>query len=157
GRVHLRKHLLGGERIGQQLAPFYPLAYVFEQLEQRFVPLPLDQKIERGQDRQSRLDQRQKLLIENQKRGLPHLAPPPELASAGVEDGPGLDPVNEVSLLHEPVVDLRFRIPILHLLPQMALFVGDFDQELCHALSSASEASEFPASTLIERFRPNVT
>jgi hypothetical protein len=28
---------------------------------------------------------------------------------------------------------------VLHLLPQMALFVGDFDQELCHALSSDSE------------------
>jgi len=28
---------------------------------------------------------------------------------------------------------------MLHLLPQMALFVGDFDQELCHSLSSDSE------------------
>jgi hypothetical protein len=36
-------------------------------------------------------------------------------------------------------VDLRFGIPMLHLLPQMALFVGDFDQELCHSLSSDSE------------------
>src|ERR1017187_1596701 len=32
GRVHLRKHLLGGKRIRQQLASFYPLAYIFEQL-----------------------------------------------------------------------------------------------------------------------------
>src|SRR5208337_1208217 len=32
GRVHFRKHLLGGKRIRQQLAASYPLAYVFEQL-----------------------------------------------------------------------------------------------------------------------------
>jgi hypothetical protein len=32
---------------------------------------------------------------------------------------------------------------MLHLLPQMALFVGDFDQELCHSLSSDSDDSEF--------------
>jgi len=35
-------------------------------------------------------------------------------------------------------VDLGFGIPVLHLLPQMALFVGDFDQELWHSLSSDS-------------------
>jgi hypothetical protein len=29
-------------------------------------------------------------------------------------------------------VDLGFGMAVLHLLPQMALFVGDFDQELCH-------------------------
>jgi hypothetical protein len=71
------------KRVGQQLAAFYALAYVFQLLQQRFVALPLDQEIERGQDRQSRLDQRQKLLVEDQERGLLQLAerrpnwPPP--------------------------------------------------------------------------------
>jgi hypothetical protein len=51
-------------------------------------------------------------------------------------------------------VDLGFRIPVLHLLPQMALFVGDFDQELCHALSSASEYLVFSS---MERLKPSVT
>ena len=73
------KHLLGRESIGQQLAALYPLAHVFEQLQQSFVPLPLDQKIQRRQDRQSRLDQRQKLLVEDQEGGLPQLAVPPDL------------------------------------------------------------------------------
>jgi hypothetical protein len=82
-------------------------------------------------------------LIENQKGRLPQLAPPPELAPASAEQRPGLDPVNQVSLLRKPVVDLRLRIPMLDLLPQMPLFVGDFDQELCHALSSAAELPNF--------------
>jgi hypothetical protein len=43
--------------------------------------------------------------------------------------------------LREPVVDLGFGIPVLHLLPQMALFVGDFDQELWHSISSAAQGS----------------
>jgi hypothetical protein len=51
-------------------------------------------------------------------------------------------------------VDLGFGIPVLHLLPQMALFVGDFDQELCHALSSVSEYLVF---SRMERLRPSVT
>jgi len=43
---------------------------------------------------------------------------------------------------------------VLHLLPQMALFVGDFDQELCHSLSSASE---FLVLSRFDRLRPSVT
>jgi hypothetical protein len=34
-------------------------------------------------------------------------------------------------------VNLGLGIAVLKLLPQMALLVGDFDQELCHALSCA--------------------
>src|SRR5208282_6688370 len=106
------------EGIRQQLAAFYALAYVFEQLQQKFVPLPLDQKIQRRQDRQSRLDQRQKLLVEDQERRPAQLAATlSELAPAGAEDGPGLDPVHQVPLLREPVVDLGFGMPVLHLLP----------------------------------------
>jgi hypothetical protein len=42
-------------------------------------------------------------------------------------------------------VNLGFGIPLLHLLPQMALFVGDFDQELCHSLSfRPKHVSEVP-------------
>src|SRR5208337_79090 len=67
GRVHLRKNLLGGKRIGQQLASLDPFAYVFEQPKQGFVTLPLDQKIERRQNRQSSLNQCQKLLVEDQE------------------------------------------------------------------------------------------
>jgi len=70
GRVHFRKNLLGGEGIGEQLAAFYPLPYVSQQPQQILVPLPLDQKIQRCQDRQSRLNQRQKLLVEDQERRL---------------------------------------------------------------------------------------
>jgi hypothetical protein len=105
-------------------------------LQQKFVALPLDQQIERRQDRQTRLDQGQELLVENQKRGLlaacpgcPNF-PPPALSMVS-----GLNPVDQIALLREAVVDLGFGIAVLHLLPQVALFVGDFDQEFCHYLS----------------------
>src|SRR5208282_6167622 len=77
GRVHFWKDLLGGEGIGEQLAAFYPLPYVSQQPQQILVPLPLDQKIQRCQDWQSRLNQRQKLLVEDQKRRLFQLAAAP--------------------------------------------------------------------------------
>jgi hypothetical protein len=71
------------------------------------------------------------LLIENQECGLAQLA---AAAASGVEEGAGLNPVNEVALLGKTVVNLGLGIAVLELLPQMALLVGDFDQELCHAL-----------------------
>ena len=105
-------------------------------MQQKLVPLPLDQKIQRGQDRQSRFNQRQKLLVEDQKCGLLQLAAaPPELPPTRAKYGPGLHPIHEIALLREPVVDLRFGMSVLHLLSQMALFVGDFDQEFCHWLA----------------------
>jgi hypothetical protein len=36
-------------------------------------------------------------------------------------------------------VNLGFGISVFHLLPQMTLFVGDFDQELWHSISSVAE------------------
>ena len=125
---------LGGEGIGEQLAAFDPLAHIFKQMQQKLIALPLDQQIERRQDRQSRLDQRKKLLVENQERRSVSACRAPALASAGAEDGAWLDPVDEITLLREPVMDLGFGIAVLHLLPQVALLVRDFDQELCHAL-----------------------
>ena len=80
----------------------------------------------------------------------------PRLSPAPAEDGPGLDPVHQVSLLHEPVVDLGFGIAVLHLLPQMALFVGDFDQELCHSLSSDSACLVLSACCLASQAKCNI-
>src|SRR5208282_2543662 len=112
-------------------------AYVFELPQKRLVALPLDQKIQRSQDGKARLDQGQKLLVENQKRRLLQLTLAAELPAARAEQGSRLNPIDKIALLHEPVVNLGFGIAILHLLPQMALFVGDFDQELCHSLSTS--------------------
>jgi hypothetical protein len=33
-------------------------------------------------------------------------------------------------------MNLLLRVPVLHVLPHVALFVGDFDEELCHGFFS---------------------
>ena len=66
------------------------------------------------------------------RKVLLELAPLAELAAAG-EDGPRLDPIDEVSLLRKAVMNLGLGIAMFHLLPHVALLVGYFDQEFCHA------------------------
>ena len=72
--------MLGGESVGEQLSAFHSLAHVLELLQQRLIPLALDQKIERGEDGQTCLDQGEELLVENQEGGLLQLALAPELS-----------------------------------------------------------------------------
>ena len=62
------------ERIGQQLSALDPVADVLQNLPQLRVFLPLDQQFERVQNGQSGPNQRQKLLVKDQKRVLLQLA-----------------------------------------------------------------------------------
>src|ERR1041385_6739997 len=99
---------------------------------QVFIGLTLNQEIERLQNRQSSFDQRQELLVEYQKLALLDPAFIRKAQLAGSQNSPRLDPVDEVSLLHEPVANLGFRVSTLDLLQHVALVVGDFYQVLSH-------------------------
>ena len=58
----------------------------------------------------------------------------PNLLGAASEKSPRLYPIDEISLLHETVVDFGLGIAVLDLLPQVALLVGHFNQEFCHGV-----------------------
>ncbi len=100
-------------------------------LQQVLVALAFDQQVERSQDREARLDQGQKLLVKNQESAVPELATPGH--AAGGQQAPRLHPIDEVPLLGVAVPHLRFRETMLDVLLEVALLVGDFDQEFCHA------------------------
>src|SRR6266849_1483327 len=95
--------------------------------------LPLDQQVQRIQNRQPRLDQSQELLIENDKLALLDL-PPPQLKLPSGKKAPWLDPVDQVTLLYETVANLRLRIAVLDLLQQVSAFVSCLYKKFSHAL-----------------------
>ncbi len=122
-----------GERIRQQFAALHPLPDILQPGLQVRVLLPLDQQIERIQNGQPRLDQGQKLLVEDHKLALPDL-PSAELQLASGKQSPGLYPIDQVTLLHKALANLGFRVTMLHLLRQMAAIISDFYQKLGHVL-----------------------
>src|SRR5580700_5111159 len=95
------------------------------------VPLALDQQVERVQDRESRLDQRQELLVINQKRAVLELAPPAE-GKPTRKQSLGLYPVNQIALCGKTVAYLGHRVALLDLLVRVATLVREFDDEFCH-------------------------
>src|SRR5271165_1955505 len=123
--------MLCREGIRQQFPALHAIPHVFEQLPQRLVALALDEQIERRQNRQPSLYQGQELLVENQERALPELIALSRKTPES-EQAARFYPVHEVALLRETVPYLRLGVAVLHLLPQMALLVRDFDHEFCH-------------------------
>ncbi len=121
-----------GKGIGEQLAAFYPLADVFEHGAQVLVLLALDQQIERIQDGQAGLDQREELLVVDEEGALLELAATAQGKAAGKQPL-GLDPVDEIALRGEAVAHLRDGVPLLHLLVGMTPIVSDFYYEFRHA------------------------
>ena len=133
GGVNPRKHSLRRKGVGQQLAALHPVPHILQPGLQVRVLLPLDQQIQRTQDGQARLDQGQELLVEDHELALPDL-PPAELQLSPGKQAPRLYPIDQVTLLHEALADLGFRVTMLHLLRQVAAIIRDFYQKLGHVL-----------------------
>src|ERR1700690_2476903 len=98
--------------------------------------LPLDQQVERVQDRQAGFNQGKKLLVENDKLALADLASPGKWRLAGSKQAAWLHPVNQVTLLHETVAHLGLGEPALDLLQQVPALVGCLNEKFCHLLTS---------------------
>jgi hypothetical protein len=95
------------------------------------IALPLDQQLQRLDDRQAGMDQGHELLVEDDKLLLLDLAPvrKPDL---GRKQALGLDRIDQKALLREAVADLDLRAPILGLLEDVAPLVGHLDQVFGH-------------------------
>src|SRR5262249_31508980 len=142
GRVDARKRPLRRKGIRKQFAAFDAVAHILQQALKILIPLPLDQQIQRIEDRQPSLDQRQELLVEDYELALLNLAPPPD-SEISRQQSARLDPINQQPLLHQPVAALGLGIAVLDMLEKAATFVGGFDQEFSHA--SCGECGLLPS------------
>ena len=131
GGVHLGKNFLRLERIGEQLATAHPVVHILQHGTEEEIALPLDQQLQRLDDRQAGMDQGHELLVEDDKLLLLDLAPPRE-PDLGRKQALGLDRIDQKALLSKAVADLDLRAPILGLLEDVAPFVGHLDQVFGH-------------------------
>ena len=131
GGVDFLECPLRGKGVGKQFAALHSFANILQQGLHVRVLLPLDQQIQRVQNRQSGLDQGQELLVEDHELALLDL-PSPELKLAAGKQASGFYPIDQVTLLHKALANLGFRVTMFHLLRQMATIVRDFNQKLGH-------------------------
>src|SRR6202035_1444219 len=129
--IDFRKSTLARKRVGQQLPGFDPVAHILQQALQIRIALPLDQQIQRIQNRQPGFDQGKKLRVEDKKLALLDLAAPSQPAR---KNSPRLDPIHQETLLHKAVANLGLGVAVLDLLQQVPALVRDFDYEFRHVL-----------------------
>src|SRR5262249_27418924 len=136
---------------GQQLAALHPLLYVLQHGLEKGIALALAEKLQGLQDWQARFDQREKLLVKDDKRGAfdPLLSPPKQTPRG--EPSPALDGINQVALLEETIANVLFGHSALQLLEHVPALVRHFDQEFSHELKlpgSSYPGSSYPLSSL---------
>jgi len=64
--INLRHHAVVAKASESSFSAFHSLPHVLQNLLQVAIPLPFDQQIQRVENRQPSLDQREKLLVEHQ-------------------------------------------------------------------------------------------
>src|SRR5258708_28879350 len=93
--------------------------------------LALDEQIQRIQNRQTGLDQRQKLLVINQKRTLLQLAPA-ACSEAARQQTLRLYPMNQIPLRGKAIAHLIHRVSLLDLLVGVPTLVREFYDKFRH-------------------------
>src|SRR5206468_12574271 len=85
-----------------------------------------DEQIERIQYSLASLGEGQELLVKDDKLAPLHFSPA-NLQLPANKQPPAFHPINKITLLHEALAHLRFRIPLLNLLCQATAFVSQLD------------------------------
>ena len=127
-RVHNRKAALRLERRRDTFARLHAGRHILKLRAKVQHLLPPSQQVERAQDWQPRLDQRQELLVEDQKGFEIHLL----LAPVAAQHAARLDRIDQVAGLREARAQLIGRGGGVVLLLDAAALVGDAYDKLCH-------------------------
>ena len=116
----MAKHFLCFEGFRQQLAATYTLVHVLQHRAEVRITLPLDQQLQRLDDRQAGVNQGHELLVENDELVLLDFAPLRQ-AQVGRQQPFRFHRIDEETLLREAVANLGLRGPVLQLLENCAL------------------------------------